>query len=696
MRRILQIILFLSSFGLAAWIGNDAMRRAKAAQLPITFRRHRIRGLEFSGISTPRRSSLPGGIFSWCVAGCVLGLISLMGNDKFVSYQSFFQASLIGLPKTEFTGTVSPVDKVPKWTALSDGERKMTYAQLPASKFIPLPRYSVSTFQKGLKWSTRNETERNAYITYPVPNMGNYQLDGTENSGSHPGIDIKLPIGTPIKSIASGIVYKVGNQSTGFGKFVAVAHVDVPDPENPGQKTTLISAYAHLSATQVSEGQTVTKGQIIGKSGDTGFATAPHLHFQIDRIGAPFHPYWPFSWSDVQNAGLSSYFDAVRQGLGKSKAAQHTVHPINFIAQYKNLPNTQNLVVSSEPTVAAGSTDEDLKSSAPAPTNPNLVQTVGGEQEPEPKVEEPKSVVVETNRAPEPTVPHQVDLAQSSEARVQTTARRGQVRVRFETDRSFIQGQPETVTLHINREALVASSEIELSSTLRNGATIKPTSLKASDFDNGPVDVIVKTSSSYPFKLVAEGEFGEVKSPSLRPEIFADVPGSYLFADAISYLKEQNIVSGYADGTFKPESTLNRAEALKIILVANSIPIDGRPTDFTDVAQDQWFAKYVGTAVQRAIVKGYGDKTFKPGNTISRAEFLKIAILTAGIEPNPDIQTKSYPDVSADQWFAKFFQFAKDHQLLRVQTGGHIVPNKPITRAEAADVIYRISKIRVR
>ncbi|NJP03976.1 M23 family metallopeptidase, partial [Candidatus Gracilibacteria bacterium] len=142
-----------------------------------------------------------------------------------------------------------------------------------------------------------------------------------------------------IHSIANGIVTKSENQPTGFGLHIVVAHMGVPDPDHPGSTTTLYSAYAHLSELKVKVGQEVKKGDIIGYSGNSGMATAPHLHFQIDTKDAPFHPYWPFSWKDLQANSISSYFDGVKYGVGKDVAYKYTIHPINFsveLAHYKS------------------------------------------------------------------------------------------------------------------------------------------------------------------------------------------------------------------------------------------------------------------------------------------------------------------------------------------------------------------------
>ncbi len=587
----------------------------------------------------------------------VITIASGFFGGFFEKYSYFFKASLVNLRPVEFTGTIAPVEKVPNWAALSDAEFRMTFDQLPKSKLIDLPPYDLEMMQKGKVWQRDNAAERNVYITYPVPNLGNYKLDGTENSGSHPGIDIKIPVGTPIRAIANGVVTKVKDSRTGYGKHIVIAHVGFPDPENENKIVNLFSAYAHLSKIDVKIGEEVSKGQVIAKSGQSGMATAPHLHFQLDNDSAPYHPYWPFSWNDVTNAGLSSYFDAVKTGLGQASALKYTEHPMNFVVKYKDESNIpSNLVASIDdkivvetPITAAKTTEvEDTKSSAPKTT----IST------------NERNRVVKTRN----------DLE-------------------FIHDRTFIPGENKTIQLKLC-ETCIATAGIKIGSTSRDYVSIEPKNLEAGDFKNGVANIVVKTNSDKIFKLTANGNFGELKSESLRSQVFKDVDGNNKYTEAIEYLYEKKVINGYGDGTFKPEGHLNRAEAVKIILVGNEIVINQTKTSkFPDVGKSEWFTNYVNTAVARGIVSGYSDGNFRPSNTISRAEFLKVAVLTAGFNPiSPTADP--YPDVKKSDWFAPFFDLAKKQKLLSAKKGGYMVPSQNITRAEAADIIYKLSKLK--
>ncbi|MCF7812356.1 S-layer homology domain-containing protein [Candidatus Gracilibacteria bacterium] len=646
---------------------------------PIVFVSHRIEGLE--EIEAFESQRIRRQTYTWKrflkdkpLAGAVLGFfaLSILGIPFVNQYSYLFKASLIGLKPIEFTGTVSPIEKVPNWVELSDAERRMTYAELSSSKFIALPDYNLGEMQSGKTYDRHHEDERNTYITYPVPNLGNYKLDGTENSGSHTGVDIKAPIGTPVRAVANGEVYKTGNQTTGFGKHIVIAHVGIPDPENPNQKTTLLSAYAHLSSISVREGQKVTKGQVIGKVGDSGMATAPHLHFQIDKSDAPFFPYWPFTWDDVKNAGLNSYFDAVKNGIGKSNGLRYTVHPMRFVSNFQNYVGPEKLVAST--VTPAPQPAQNPSTEIPAESN-----------------DEPEEGISEQEEEPENT-PRQKTYSRTNTQNSQNISEND---VEFQTDRIYIPGKEKIVQLRVDPKMLVALGTVEVDSTLEYLADIEPKILTKNDFSGDTAQVKVRTDSNRTFKLIARGSFGEVKSKSLRAQVFTDVPVTHKYANSIKYLTEEDIVKGYPDGSFKPNDTLNRAEAVKILLEGNNISVaKALPNFFGDVPRSAWYADYVGTAVKNNIVKGYADGEFKPGNQISRAEFLKVAILTAGFAPAEELSYEPYPDVPRDAWFAPYFDFAKTNDLIELQRGGYAVPSQPIGRGEAADIIYKLSRLK--
>ncbi|MFA5054217.1 MAG: M23 family metallopeptidase, partial [Parcubacteria group bacterium] len=247
-----------------------------------------------------------------------------------------------------YTGTVTPIALVPdyvRWSRYGGNPQEHTFRAVPADLLIPLPAYS-SSLQK--------ETAR---AIYSVSYMGSYTT-GSENSGSHPAVDIRVPIGTPIRAIASGIVSEV-KTATGFGNTIVIRHPNIPDPANPAQTTVLFSNYAHLSTMFVQPGDIIEKGEQIALSGMTGDATGPHLHFQIDRSDAPWHPYWPFTTEELRSAGYSTT-EAINRGFHVDRGTAFTVNPLLYVqASYAPV----NTIVDAAPQRSARSSSTSSVSS---------------------------------------------------------------------------------------------------------------------------------------------------------------------------------------------------------------------------------------------------------------------------------------------------------------------------------------------
>ena len=133
----------------------------------------------------------------------------------------------------------------------------------------------------------------------------------------------------------AGVVVRIADQKGGFGKYVLIRHPGVPDPGNAKDVLNLYSLSAHLSDVLVSEGQIVHKGDPVGLSGQTGNASGPHLHYQIQRetckdgtlIGDI--AFWPFTTNDMREAGMS-FNEAIDQGLKRDYGLQCTVNPMLY------------------------------------------------------------------------------------------------------------------------------------------------------------------------------------------------------------------------------------------------------------------------------------------------------------------------------------------------------------------------------
>jgi len=157
---------------------------------------------------------------------------------------------------------------------------------------------------------------------------------------------------------------------------------------------------------------------------------------------------------------------------------------------------------------------------------------------------------------------------------------------------------------------------------------------------------------------------------------FSDVPTSYDYSDAVSYLKDLKVVEGYGDGTYKPINTINRAEFTKIVLLSAGYKPEGSNC-FPDVTEG-WFAPYVCKAKDIGLVAGYPDGTFKPERPINFAEAGKIISIGMNVSLNDSYQ---------DTWFHKYVDaLDKDKSIPpSIDTFGQYV-----NRGEMAEMIWRI------
>lgn len=175
--------------------------------------------------------------------------------------------------------------------------------------------------------------------------------------------------------------------------------------------------------------------------------------------------------------------------------------------------------------------------------------------------------------------------------------------------------------------------------------------------------------------------------------VFTDVASNHPNYLAITYLQENGIVEGYSDGSFRPEQKVNRAEALKILLLGSDVFVpEVAPQDiFPDVLHETWYGKYVLKAKNLTIVKGDdGTGLFRPGDTVNLAEALKMMLKTnnnEGVAPfsNP------YYDVSSTAWFAPYFEYARLVGLLDQSSSENVYPATPVTRALLAELMYRLA-----
>ncbi len=173
---------------------------------------------------------------------------------------------------------------------------------------------------------------------------------------------------------------------------------------------------------------------------------------------------------------------------------------------------------------------------------------------------------------------------------------------------------------------------------------------------------------------------------------FSDVPTSSTYYTGIEYLRQQKVLKGYEDGTFRAEARINRAEMVK--LIANPFILDtarlndclGENLDeenehvfYSDVRRDTWYAAELCLAHTGKIISGYPDGTFQPGNNLNFVEAAKIIVGTFALQTDTN---------DADQrWFIPYVNALSERGAIPTSINTF---DQVVTRGEMAEIMYRL------
>lgn len=160
---------------------------------------------------------------------------------------------------------------------------------------------------------------------------------------------------------------------------------------------------------------------------------------------------------------------------------------------------------------------------------------------------------------------------------------------------------------------------------------------------------------------------------------FDDVADSE-YRESINALASREVIWWYGDGSYKPDQTVTRAEMLKIVMWAWwKLNIDDLGLDcFDDVSSDDRHASYICTAKTLGIVWWYGDGDFKPDNTVTISEGIKMVLGAFDI----DVQ-----EWEGSRWYQPYFDYIHDHDILSKYS---IIQDDPMSRGMMAYVAWSL------
>ena len=172
---------------------------------------------------------------------------------------------------------------------------------------------------------------------------------------------------------------------------------------------------------------------------------------------------------------------------------------------------------------------------------------------------------------------------------------------------------------------------------------------------------------------------------------FSDISSKHWAQKEIERLQENNLIGGYSDGTFRPNNPITRAEAVKIIVQTNNIDIEQEATaksSHSDVPTSYWAFPYIEAAEKHGLITGYADGSFRPVATLTRAD--SAVLIARAFELSAPSTTATQPnDVSSDHWAASSIDTLISNGVAVGDRDGNFQPSKMVSRSEFAALLAR-------
>ncbi len=156
----------------------------------------------------------------------------------------------------------------------------------------------------------------------------------------------------------------------------------------------------------------------------------------------------------------------------------------------------------------------------------------------------------------------------------------------------------------------------------------------------------------------------------------------------VQYLYDKGIISGYQDGTFHPNDTVTRAQFAKMLVGSMEWPLvtPATPT-FSDVPADFWGYSYIETAYAHGVITGYADGTFRPGAPVTRAQVAKMVYIGRGWTLDAGADMPTFNDVQAGDWYYTYAMAAGSSEIMSGYPDLTFRPNAPATRGQVAKIL---------
>ncbi len=179
---------------------------------------------------------------------------------------------------------------------------------------------------------------------------------------------------------------------------------------------------------------------------------------------------------------------------------------------------------------------------------------------------------------------------------------------------------------------------------------------------------------------------------------YTDVPSGNWYHEPILYAYENNLMNGMTENTFEPDTSMSRAMFVTVLgRIHGADKIES--STFPDVIANSYYSGYVGWSVEAGIIGGYPEGDFRPDNSILRSEAAKIIVCYIDYIKMTALWDADAPSVFGDadaipEWSKDFVESLRSSGIIAGDDNGNFNPNGTLTRAEAATIFMRLHKMK--
>ncbi len=182
---------------------------------------------------------------------------------------------------------------------------------------------------------------------------------------------------------------------------------------------------------------------------------------------------------------------------------------------------------------------------------------------------------------------------------------------------------------------------------------------------------------------------GLVQSLQTKAALYPDMKLNAWYTAPIKSIFDRGLTNGFPDGTYRPNDTITRAEAVTMLGRALKLDKSNKNHRFTDVPKDSYAAGYINSAYERGYIKGVSAKSFRPNDPIKRGD---MALIIQKAFKLSGTQQTGFKDVPKSMYYYDAIQAAYSNNVVKGYKDNTFRPKNPITRAENAEIMSNALK----